>query len=163
MESRPEDCDSSKERGHVAPLSQLEWKERENIPLKPLPLKEEGGLSASGVRGLLEISHPPSHCRVMSDQVTCIVICINTIPIQSQLAQNCRHQVFQEIWTVWIRKGRRFPGEQRVSVPGAAPRTVVFKKVPAALVSRKKAPVQAPAGQSLFLQLTSQIPWGLAS
>lgn len=60
-----------------------------------------------------------------------------------------------------INKGN-FPGIAEGS-RGAAPRTVVFKPVPAALISRKKAPIQAPAGRGLFLWRTAQVPPGLAS
>lgn len=60
-----------------------------------------------------------------------------------------------------INKGD-FPGKAEGSC-GAALRTMVFKTMPAALISRKKAPIQAPAGQGLFLWRTAQVPPGLAS
>lgn len=60
-----------------------------------------------------------------------------------------------------INKGD-FPGKAEGS-RGAAPRTVVFKPVPAALISRKRAPIQAAAGRGLLLWRTAQVPPGLAS
>lgn len=106
--------------GTLGYSEQTGWKERGSIPREAVALKEEGA-SLVSVRKPGWECRCPSHSRALPDSGIRIATPINAVPIRSQLAQDC-HRLPR------IREGSSFLGRQRVSVPGAAPRIVVFKR-----------------------------------